>query len=127
MMYLASPHTAVELAIVREAAATAARTAPTALAYAVMGDAATAAGDHAGARAFLAEERARLDALAGEGDGDFALAQARLGLARVETALATHAADRSAVSRAQEALATRNAEMRALLTKWAYGWDPNVF
>jgi hypothetical protein len=127
MMYLASPHTDADLDALRTAAETAARTAPSSLAYAVIGDVATSGRSSAPERAWLAGERERLDALAADQPEDFALAQARLAEARIEWTLLARTVDPAGTARARDALMARTADMRALLRRWAYGWDPDVF
>jgi hypothetical protein len=127
MMYLASPHTDADADAVRAAAETAARTAPTALAYAVIGDVASSNRNNAATRAYLVGEGQRLDALAVAGPQSFALAQARLALARIDWTLVNRTVDPDGVARTRAALAARNEEMRAMLKRWAYGWDPDVF
>jgi hypothetical protein len=128
MMYLASPHTGAEIEPLRDAAKEAAQLAPTALAYAVIGD--IALSDRASSkttRDYLASERERLAALAASGEASLGLAQARLAVARTEAALVARTVDPEGVQRTKNELALRLADMRNLLTTWAYGWDPNVF
>lgn len=127
MMYLASPHTGADLEQVREAAKEAAARSPNALAYAVFGDIAMADKSPRPAREYLAGERARLAALAAAGDASFALARARLALARSEAAVVARTVDPEGVQRSKNELALRIDDMRRLLAAWAYGWDPNVF
>jgi hypothetical protein len=128
MMYLASPKSGAEIEAIRSAAEEAARSAPTALAYAVIGD--MALSDHSSSattRAYLAAERQRLAELAAEGQNDLAIAQARLGVARTEAVLIGRTVDPEGVARSGDELALRVHDMRTLLTTWAYGWDPEVF
>jgi hypothetical protein len=127
MMYLASPHTEGDLEGLREAAKEAAARAPTALAYAVIGDVAMAEKSSKAARDYLADERTRLAALAAGGDDSLALAQARLAVARTDAALVARVVDPEGSQRAKNELALRLDEVRKMLTTWAYGWDPNVF
>ena len=128
MMYLASPSSGAALDVIRSAAEEAARTAPTALAYALIGDIALAdRSSSAAARAYLASERQRLATLAADGGQDFALAQARLAVARTEGVLVARTVDPEGVARTRDELALRNRDMRTLLTTWAYGWNPDVF
>jgi hypothetical protein len=128
MMYLASPKAEADLDEARKAAEEAAKTAPTALAYAVLGDFALAdRSSSKAARDYLASERERLANLAVTEGETLALAQARLALARTEAALVGRTVDPEGVQRARNELALRQESMRALLTKWAYGWDPNLF
>ncbi len=128
MMYLASPAAGAELDAVRAAAEEAAKTAPTALAYAVLGD--IALSDRASSkstRELLAAERERLAELAAREGDSFALAQARMAIARTEAALVGRTVDPEGVQRTRTELALRQEAMRDLLTTWAYGWDPNLF
>ena len=128
MMYLASPHTNAELDALGDAAKHAAETAPTALAYAVLGDIALSSrGSSKATREYLAAERERLANLAAHGPSSLALAQARLAVARTESALVARTVDPEGVQRTKNELALRLADVRELLTTWAYGWDPNVF
>ncbi len=128
MMYLASPKAEADLDEARKAAEEAAKTAPTALAYAVLGDLALAdRSSSKAARDYLASERERLANLAASEGETLALAQARLALARTEAALVGRTVDPEGVQRARNELALRQESIRALLTKWAYGWDPNLF
>jgi hypothetical protein len=128
MMYLASPKAGAELDVIRAAAEEAAKIAPTALAYAVIGDIALA--DHASSqeiRDYLASERERLAGLVTSQGNSLALAQARLALARTEATLVARTVDPEGVQRTRHELELRQESMRAFLTKWAYGWDPNLF
>ena len=128
MMHLASPQAGAELEAIRRAAEEAARTAPTALAYAVIGDVALAnRSSSATTRAYLASERQRLATLAADGGQDLALAQARLAVARTEATLVARTVDPEGVARTRDELALRNHDVRTLLTTWAYGWNPDVF
>ncbi len=128
MMYQTSPKAAVDIETIRKSAEETAALAPTALAYAVIGDVAMAdRSSSAPTRQYLAEERERLARLAATEGETLALAQARLSVARVEQALIGRVVDPEGVARAREALGQRIAAMRELLTTWAYGWDPNVF
>lgn len=128
MMYQASPKAAVDIETIRTTAEEAARLAPTALAYAVIGDVAMAdRSSSATTRQYLAEERERLAQLAATEGETLAVAQARLSVARVEHVLIGRTVDPEGVQRARHALDERVAAMRTLLTTWAYGWDPNVF
>ena len=127
MMYLASPHTGADIDAVREAAIAAAETAPTSLAYAIIGDVAMSGRSSAAERAWLAGERERLDALAANAPEDFAIARARVAEARIEWTLLARTVDPAGIARARETLFARTADMRALLRKWAYGWNPDVF
>lgn len=128
MMYLASPHVAAEIDAIRDAAKEAAAQSPTALAYAVLGDVALSERTSSKpTREYLAAERERLAGLAASGEASLALAQARLSVARTEAALVARTVDPEGVQRTKNELALRLADMRNLLTTWAYGWDPNVF
>ncbi len=128
MMYLASPHTDAELEVVHAAAEDAAKLAPNALAYAVIGDVALASRSSSkDTRDFLAAERQRLAALAAAEGESFPLAKARLAVARTEAVLVARTVDPEGVQRTKSELALRLESMRTLLTTWAYGWDPNVF
>jgi hypothetical protein len=128
MMYLASPKIGAELTAVRTAAEEAARLAPTALAYAVIGDVALAdRSSSAATRTYLAGERQRLAALAAAEGESFALAQARLAVARTEAALVARTVDPEGVRRTRDELALRVHDMRTMLRTWAYGWNPEVF
>jgi hypothetical protein len=128
MVYLASPKAGAEPEVIRRAAEEAARIAPTALAYAVIGDIARSdRSSSAATRVYLAAERQRLATLAAAGGQDLALAQARLAVARTEGVLVARTVDPEGVARTRDELALRNRDMRALLTTWAYGWNPDVF
>src|SRR5262245_42575624 len=94
MMYLASPKAEAELDALGRAAEEATQTAPTALAYAVLGD--IALGDRSSSKStrdYLAAERERLATLAAEEGESFALAQARLAVARTEVTLVARTVD----------------------------------
>lgn len=128
MMYAASPHVAADLDTVRGLARDAAAAAPNALAYTVLGDAAISERTSQKAtRDYLATERERLATLATTEGESLQLAQARLALARIEATLVARTVDPEGVRRTRDALALRVDAVRTLLTKWAYGWDPNVF
>ncbi len=128
MMYLASPHTGVDLEAVRYSAEEAAKIAPNPLAYAVLGDVALATRTSSKpTRDFLAAERARLATLAESGGETLDVAKARLAIARTEAALVGRTVDPEGVQRTKNELALRVEAMRTLLETWAYGWDPNVF
>jgi hypothetical protein len=128
MMYQASPKAGTELEILRATAEEAARLAPTSLAYAVLGDIAVSSRASAAAtRQYLAAERERLAQLAATEGETYALAQARLAVARIELVLLGRIVDPEGQQRAREALTRRQGEIRDMLTTWAYGWDPNVF
>ncbi|MCC6848208.1 MAG: hypothetical protein IT294_06870 [Deltaproteobacteria bacterium] len=127
MMYLASPHTNADVETLRAAAKAAIAAGPVALAYAVLGDVAMADTSSKATREYLAAERVRLAALAAPGGESLALAQARLAVARTEAALVARTVDPEGVRRTKDELALRLADMRRMLTTWAYGWDPNVF
>ncbi len=123
-MYLASPSVDGAPGAIRAAAEEAAQSGPSPLSYAILGD--LAINDRiprADLIAFLASERVRLATL--ESEDGFALARARVAIARVEVALAKQS------GRVPDAVASdldlRTRETRALLERWAYGWDPNVF
>jgi hypothetical protein len=128
MMYATSPHAPGELDDVRSLARAAAAAAPTALAYVVLGDAAISERTSQKAtRDFLASERERLASLAATEGESLKLAQARLSVARMEATLIVRTVDPEGVQRAKDALALRVDAVRTMLTKWAYGWDPDVF
>ncbi|MCC6766347.1 MAG: hypothetical protein IT293_16935 [Deltaproteobacteria bacterium] len=127
MMYLASPHTGADVEKIRDAAKAAVAAGPVALAYAVLGDVAMADKSSQATREYLATERERLAALAAREGESLALAQARLAVARIEAALVARTVDPEGVQRTKNELALRVADMRRMLTTWAYGWDPNVF
>lgn len=128
MMYQASPKTAAELDTMRAAAEEAARIAPTSLAYAVIGDIAVSSrSSTASTRQYLAGERARLAQLAATEGDTYALAQARIGVARIEVVLIGRIVDPEGQQRAREELALRQHDIREMLTTWAYGWDPSVY
>ncbi len=128
MMYLASPKTGAELDTMRAAAEEAARLAPTSLAYAVIGDIAVSSrASTAPTRQYLAEERERLAQLAATEGETYALAQARIAVARIAVVLVGRIVDPEGQQRAKEELALRQGDIRTMLTTWAYGWDPSVY
>lgn len=128
MMYAASPHAESDLEVMRAAAREAATASPTALAYAVLGDAALAEKtSQKETRDFLASERERLAALEATAGESLPLAQARLAVARTEAILVGRTIDPQGVQRTKNELALRVEAVRTLLKTWAYGWDPNVF
>jgi hypothetical protein len=128
MMYHASPKSGTEVDTLRASAEEAARLAPTPLAYAMVGDIAISSrASSAPTRRYLAEERERLAKLAETEGETYALAQARLAVARIELVLLGRIVDPEGQQRARERLADRQGDIRAMLATWAYGWDPNVF
>lgn len=128
MMYQASPKSGAEVETLRASAEEAARLAPTSLAYAIVGDIAISSRESAAAtRQYLATERERLATLATSEGETYALAQARLAVARIELVLLGRIVDPEGQQRAREELTRRQGEIREMLRTWAHGWDPNVF
>jgi hypothetical protein len=128
MMYLASPKADADLDQLRAAAEDTAKTAPSALAYAVLGDVASSDRSMAKSiRDYLASERVRLMKLATDEGETLALARARLAIARTEAVLVARTVDPEGVQRSKNELALRLASVHALLTRWAYGWDPEIY
>jgi len=129
LMYEASWSAGADLDTIRRAAELAAKTAPTPLAYATIGDVAMSdRSSSKAAREYLATERERLAALAAANtEPVLPLAQARLSLARTEAALVARTIDPEGVQRTRNEIVLRSDDMRKLYTTWAYGWDPNLF